>query len=236
MQSFLTASTIAETWISRIPLLLAGHRGEELLLPARPLLGRRVFLVRGETPAVARGILDRGEAVAPEHVGDRHHHLGPGPDRAIEGGVHVGQVEVERGGGMADRRGRQAAHVRILLRQHDAGVADLDLGVHEPAVRAIDAHDLPRAERALVEVDRRGPILDGQGRGHGVIALGNWLRHDGPPQSLSLSTSSRTAAADLSKAACSSFWSLISMICSTPRRPSLTGTPTYSPFVPDWPS
>ncbi len=49
-------------------------------------------------------------------------------------------------------------------------------------------------------------------------------------------TSSRTEAADFSSAAFSSAVSLISMICSTPRAPSFTGTPTYNPLMPYSPS
>src|SRR6266446_3034310 len=111
MQSFLTASTMEETWISRMRLLL-GHRGEELLPPALELRGRRVLDVGGEAPPVTGGIVDRGEAVAPEHVGHRHHHLGPRPHRAGEGRVDVGHVQVERAGGVAGRDRRDAAHAR----------------------------------------------------------------------------------------------------------------------------
>ena len=49
-------------------------------------------------------------------------------------------------------------------------------------------------------------------------------------------TSSRTEAADLSSAAFSSAVSLISMICSIPRAPSFTGTPTNRPVMPYSPS
>lgn len=49
-------------------------------------------------------------------------------------------------------------------------------------------------------------------------------------------TSSRTEAADLSSAAFSSGVSLISMICSMPRAPSFTGTPTNRPLMPYSPS
>src|SRR6267142_6195444 len=49
-------------------------------------------------------------------------------------------------------------------------------------------------------------------------------------------TNSRTEATDFSSAAFSSAVSLISIICSTPRAPSFTGTPTYNPLIPYSPS
>src|SRR5580704_2630140 len=49
-------------------------------------------------------------------------------------------------------------------------------------------------------------------------------------------TSSRTEAADLSSAACSSGVNLISIICSIPRAPNFAGTPTNSPLIPYSPS
>src|SRR3954465_11382486 len=51
-------------------------------------------------------------------------------------------------------------------------------------------------------------------------------------QTLMTSTSSFTAAADFLSAASSSAVSWISMICSTPRAPSLTGTPTKRSRIP----
>ena len=52
------------------------------------------------------------------------------------------------------------------------------------------------------------------------------VSRDGLPHSFSFSTSSRTAAAERWNAAFSSAVSVISMTCSTPARPSFTGTPT----------
>src|SRR5947209_7603020 len=44
------------------------HVGEGLLRPARQLLRRHVFLVRGHGPDVAEGVDETAVAVAPEHV------------------------------------------------------------------------------------------------------------------------------------------------------------------------
>src|SRR5260370_6858202 len=100
MPSLLTASPMEETWISRMRLLL-GHRGEELLPPALELRRRRVLDVGGEAPPVTGGIVARGEAVAPEHVGHRHHPLGPRPHPAGEGPVAAGHVQVGRAAALA---------------------------------------------------------------------------------------------------------------------------------------
>src|SRR5213076_1662911 len=137
-------------------------------------------------------------------------------------------VEVQAGRPHSGRLGcAEGRLVGGLLPQHDDRVADLDLGVHYPPARPGHAHDLLRGEPPLVEFDRLGPIADDQIRRDGLVAIGNRLHHDAPPpQSLSVSTSSRTAAADFWNAACSSAVSVISITCSTPFRPSFTGTPT----------
>src|SRR2546422_11710593 len=99
MQSFLTASVIALTWISRMPLLLlfllGAHGRQEVLLTTADLLGREVFLVGRQRPLVAGGIRDLRDAVAPEHIGHRLHRLGPRVERPLEGRVDVGHVRSE---------------------------------------------------------------------------------------------------------------------------------------------
>src|SRR3989442_10161520 len=120
MQSFLTASEIALTWISRTALLLLlGHRREELLLALGDFFGREVFRVGGQPPAVTGGIFDLTVPIAPEHVGDGHDDLGAAGHRLLEGGVHVGHVHVEVTGGPAHRGRRPAAHARLLFAQHE---------------------------------------------------------------------------------------------------------------------
>src|SRR6185503_14337537 len=108
-------------------------------------------------------------------------------ERTGEGAQHVGLERVVR------------LHAELLDRVDDGGDVDLahalllghrgeelldrseavapDLGVHRLAVRARDPHDLARAERLLVELDRLLAVLDGQGRGDAVVALWNRLRH-----------------------------------------------------------
>src|SRR5712692_6144599 len=132
MQSFLTASVIALTWMSRTGalLLLLRLRRKELLLALGDLGRRQVFLVGGQPPAMTGGIFDLAESVAPEHVRDGHDDLGAGAHRLLEGGVHVGHVGVQVTGGRAHRGRRPASHARLLLAQHEDGVADLQLGVH----------------------------------------------------------------------------------------------------------
>src|SRR5438132_3507249 len=180
MQSFLTASVIALTWKSRTAdlLLLLAHRREELLLALGHLLRRHVLLVRGEAPPVAGRILHLAVAVAPEHVGEGHDDLRAGLHRPLERLVDVGHVDVQVTGGPAHRSRRPASHARLLIAQHEDGVADLELGVHEGlAVGPGYAHQLLGAQGALVEVDRLGPVTDGERGGDRAEPVRDWLRH-----------------------------------------------------------
>ena len=73
----------------------------------------------------------------------------------------------------ADRLRRAEAHLRILVREHDQPAFDLDLGVADLAFRAAHAHALGRAERFLVEVDRRRRAVDAEIRRHARIVVGD---------------------------------------------------------------
>src|SRR5215211_3192435 len=75
-------------------------------------------------------------------------------------------------------------HVRLRkrIRQHQLRIADLQLGVPDPAVGPGHAQHLLGAERLLVEVDRARGVVDGEIRREAVVALRN--RIDGHGSSL----------------------------------------------------
>src|SRR5579864_1081109 len=59
-------------------------------------LRRHIAFVRSDRPAVPERILQLPVTVAPEHVGDRHRHLGPGRDGLFERGIGALYVKVNR--------------------------------------------------------------------------------------------------------------------------------------------
>jgi hypothetical protein len=69
-------------------------------------------------------------------------------------------------------------HLRILVREHDCGVADSDLCVPDPALGGWHAHQFDGAERPLVEVDGLRRIFDDQIGRDRVIAFRNSSGHD----------------------------------------------------------
>src|SRR5208282_6151670 len=83
--------------------LLRLHGGPESLGSLLGLLRGEDFLAGGDRPTVAEGVVQLPEAISPEHVGDRHGFAATGGDCLFEGGVHIGNVEVQAGRGAAQR-------------------------------------------------------------------------------------------------------------------------------------
>jgi hypothetical protein len=133
---------------------------------------------------VTERILDLAVAVAPEHVRQRHDRLcarihGLLPDRV--GIVHI-QVDEDRGAFQGQRA--IAAPVGKVVGQHDARVADADLGVHDLAAWAGHAADLGCAEGLFIEVQGIGRTRAHKVGRDGVEAFGNGaylLLHDRSP-------------------------------------------------------
>src|SRR5262245_23964709 len=117
MQSFLTASVMALTWMSRMArllLLARAHRREGRLSAPADLLRRQGLLVGGQAPAEAERILHLAIAVAPEHVGHRHPHGAAGGGGPLEGCVDVGDVQIERHRRALERERGDASTLWIL--------------------------------------------------------------------------------------------------------------------------
>src|ERR1700720_1051527 len=65
------------------------------------------------------------------------------------------------------------AHLREFIGQHDDGIADLKLGVADPAVGLRDAHPFGGRQSLLVEFDRLRRTLRVQVRRHRMVSFRN---------------------------------------------------------------
>src|SRR3989441_13062606 len=121
MQSFLTASVMAEVWMSRMATWLvgAGSLGVEGLRPFLHLARRHVLLVRRQRPLLTVRILHATDPIAPEHVGDRHDRLRARGQRLLDRGVHRLDVDVEVDRTPAQRLRRLGAHGEVFFAQHE---------------------------------------------------------------------------------------------------------------------
>src|SRR5215211_257675 len=160
---------------------LLGHAGHCLLATLGDLLGRQVFLVRGDRPLMPEWVLDAAEAIAPEHVFYRHRHRRAGIDGFLHGGVDVLRVDKEARADSSELLRRLGRRLRKRIGEHDQRVPDLDLGVGDFAVRAEHPAALLRAEGSLVELDRFRRVRDGEVRRDGAVTLWNRLYGHDPP-------------------------------------------------------
>src|SRR5689334_7236207 len=119
------------------PLLLL-HRGHA----AGDLFQAHVFLVGGEVPGVAEGILERAGPVAVELVRDRTHLGRARVQRLAELLVDVVDVEQQAHRAAPEVTGSARLHLGMLVGQHHDRVPDLDLGVPDPIVGGGNPHDL----------------------------------------------------------------------------------------------
>ena len=140
----------------------------------------------GEGPEMAEGVLHRAVAVAPEHVLRGHGDGGAGFGCLLDGLVAVLGVDMHSDGRRAERfgmAGLAAAPLGEVVGDHDDGVTDFDLGVHEfaRAVGRVHAADLLGSEGLLVEIDCLGGAVDAKVGGDGVEAVGDGLGHELSP-------------------------------------------------------
>ncbi len=110
---------------------------------------------------MAERIANLAESVTPEHILGRHDALGPSGQGLFIGGVRVLDLKHERHRCAVEADRRMAPGIGHLLGQHDDGIADHDLGVHQAlAVGAGYARTPHGAKRLFVEADRRCAMLD----------------------------------------------------------------------------
>jgi len=68
---------------------------------------------------------------------------------------------------------------RMLIGEHDVGIADANLRVADAAVGSVEPHHLRGPETLLVEVEGGGAVVDDEVGCDGVVSIGNGLdRHD----------------------------------------------------------
>jgi len=90
-------------------------------------------------------------------------------DSALHHLVRIRDLEPQRLGGAAARRGGQQTQLRVLVGQHQHAVAERDLGVADPAVRHHERLAAPcRAERGDVELHGGARVGRRQVRRDGV--------------------------------------------------------------------
>ena len=118
-------------------------------------------------------IADDAIAVAPELVGERHDDLGPGRRCLLVETVDILGPEMNRHRRALERLGRMRAHVRELVVQIEARIAELHLGMQELAVRHGTAANFLGAKGLLVKLQRLRPAAHDQVRRHAVAALGD---------------------------------------------------------------
>src|SRR5664279_6654493 len=118
---------------------------------------------------MAEWVLDGPVAVAPELVLQRHDHFGSRGQRGSEYLVCVFDVHMQGYAGADLGSCRcQHAHLRNFVVEHQDGVADLDFGMDDFAVRCLGyAPDLS-AKGLLVELGGLLRITDEYVRGEGV--------------------------------------------------------------------
>ena len=120
--------------------------------------GREILDMRGERPLVAEGVGHDAVAVAPEHVLRGHEDRGAGVRGALDRGVAVFNIVMDRDRSAGQRLGRRrlaaAEFGKVVDKKHDAA-ADPNGRVHDPApVRREGAVNFRRAEGPLVELNR----------------------------------------------------------------------------------
>src|SRR6266850_6349835 len=65
--------------------------------------------------------------------------------------------------------------IRMLIGEHDDRVTDLHLGMPDFPIRTGQAHQLSCTKPALVKLDCRGSVADGEIRRYAVIFCRNWF-------------------------------------------------------------
>src|SRR6185437_6053716 len=119
--------------------------------PLGHLLGRDVLDVARDEPPVSERIHELTGAIAVELILDLAFLSRACLEGTVEYGVDVGHVNHHGHWRATQCRRRLVAHIRERVRQHDHGVADLELGVTNLALRRRHSQSLFGAENGCVE-------------------------------------------------------------------------------------
>src|SRR6185369_10206352 len=90
------------------------------------------------------------------------HQLRAGTDGGRNHRIRIIDMKMDDEGARAIGVGRAEAHLGEFVREHERGIAEQQLRMPDTSARLGEAELLGRAERLLVEVDRRAGILDAQ--------------------------------------------------------------------------
>ena len=96
---------------------------------ALQLFGRNVLDVRGDVPDVPERVFDAARAVAVELIRDGSRQLCACLYSLIDQRIYVLDVDEETDWRAAERLRAARTNLRVLVREHDVRIADLDLGV-----------------------------------------------------------------------------------------------------------
>src|SRR2546426_582932 len=103
-------------------------------------------------------IHDGAIAVAPERIRERHLYSRTGRNHALERGVHIFQVHVNDYAATTRGRRTQRAPLGKLIVQHENGITDLQISVHDLSFRTMTDAKHFGTEGLLVEVDGTSSI------------------------------------------------------------------------------
>src|SRR5690606_38102836 len=147
------------------------------------LVGRDVLDMGGHRPAVSPRVDEAAGAVAVEPQAHRLDLTGAQLHGGDEGGVGVGDVDVQAHRSAADGLRIEEADLGGRVAEHEHGPADHQLAVCYPAIRPGQPHALGGAEDPLVELDGLGGAVDGQPGRQRRVSGGNGvdIGHDTPP-------------------------------------------------------
>jgi len=135
--------------------------------------------VRGNIPDMTRRINDPRDTIAPELIGCRDENSRSAGGCALEGGIHILDIDVDYDGGAAVGLWGPTGQCREFPVDHDHGRANPDGGMDYGAVRTGPAREFDGAERGLAEFDFSGSVATGQHWNyHGYVA-GRFFGHIG---------------------------------------------------------
>ncbi len=100
----------------------------------------------GDGPFVPKRICKGAATIPVELVGDRFQKAGSPRNRAVHNFVNVVDVEADKHRRAANRLRAVYIPVGRFISQHNSGIADLDLGVANPAIWTGQSHELGGAK------------------------------------------------------------------------------------------
>src|SRR3989441_1582602 len=135
----------------------------------------QIFFVRRDRPFMPERIRQLSVAVPPKHVLHGCLRGRSGGNCPFEGGIHVFDIEKNAHRSPVQSLRRPRAHLWDLVGEHDDGIANLNLSVHDLAARAGHAEAFKGTEGALVKVKSACGVAHHQIGSHRVETFWNGL-------------------------------------------------------------